>query len=143
MRKQLSLSASAISILFASAAFAQTPPPAPNAATTTDTPAATTTAPATGTADQRQSVNGVSVKDNIMGKNVYNENGDKVGDIRDVILEDDTVTHYIVGVGGFLGLGEHDVLLPKNSIQGNADRYTLSGYTKDQLKDLPKAEVRK
>lgn len=48
-----------------------------------------------------------------MGKNVRNEQDDKVGDIRNLILnQKGQATHYVVGAGGFLGMGEHDTAIP-------------------------------
>lgn len=146
MKKLLTITACSIPLVFGSAAFAQTTAPAD----TTTAPGATApaTAPAgttmTGADAKKEMVSGWSIKDTIMGKNVHNENDDKVGDIRDVILDDEgQATYYVIGAGGFLGLGEHDVAIPFDKVQRSNDKYMLMGYTKDQLKDLPKVEVRK
>jgi sporulation protein YlmC with PRC-barrel domain len=46
----------------------------------------------------------------LVGVNVYNEGNEKVGDINDVILDrTGKVATLIIGVGGFLGMGEHYV----------------------------------
>jgi sporulation protein YlmC with PRC-barrel domain len=46
----------------------------------------------------------------LSGVNVYNEANEKIGDINDVILGNSgKVTNVILGVGGFLGMGEHYV----------------------------------
>jgi hypothetical protein len=46
----------------------------------------------------------------LSGVNVYNNNGDKVGDISDIILDQTgKVAGVVLGVGGFLGMGEHYV----------------------------------
>jgi len=46
----------------------------------------------------------------LAGVNVYNEAGEKIGDINDVILDKSgKVINVILGVGGLLGLGEHNV----------------------------------
>src|SRR4249920_2354102 len=46
----------------------------------------------------------------LAGVNVYNEANEKIGDINDVILDKSgKVANVIIGVGGFLGMGEHDV----------------------------------
>jgi sporulation protein YlmC with PRC-barrel domain len=46
----------------------------------------------------------------LAGVNVYNEANEKIGDINDVILDQSgKVTNVILGVGGFLGMGEHYV----------------------------------
>lgn len=42
--------------------------------------------------------------------NVYNEQNDKVGDIKELMLDKSgKIDQVVVGVGGFLGAGEHDV----------------------------------
>jgi sporulation protein YlmC with PRC-barrel domain len=46
----------------------------------------------------------------LVGVNVYNEGNEKIGDINDVILDSSgKVANVILGVGGFLGMGEHYV----------------------------------
>jgi PRC-barrel domain len=41
---------------------------------------------------------------------VYNDSNEKIGDINDVILDKSgKATNVILGVGGFLGMGEHYV----------------------------------
>lgn len=94
--------------------------------------------------DQKETITGWSVKDKIIGKTVYNENDEKVGDVSDVVLSSDgKVAYFIVGAGGFLGMGKHDVAIPFDEIKRRDDDLLLSGYTKDQLKNLPKVELAK
>jgi sporulation protein YlmC with PRC-barrel domain len=46
----------------------------------------------------------------LAGVDVYNEANEKIGDINDVIIDKSgKVAHVILGVGGFLGMGEHYV----------------------------------
>jgi sporulation protein YlmC with PRC-barrel domain len=46
----------------------------------------------------------------LVGLNVYNEANEKIGDINEVILDKSgKVANVILGVGGFLGMGEHYV----------------------------------
>lgn len=92
--------------------------------------------------DTTETITGWSVKNSVIGQSVYNENDEKVGDVTDVVIESGgNVTHIVVGAGGFLGMGQHDVAVPFNEIQRGSDRMTLSGYTKDQLKALPRVEL--
>lgn len=86
---------------------------------------------------------GWSVKDSIIGEAVYNENDDKVGDVKDIILSSDGKASYIVGAGGFLGMGEHDVAIAFDRIQQKGDKLVLAGFSKDQLKDMPAYKARK
>ncbi|HEV7601839.1 MAG TPA: PRC-barrel domain-containing protein [Bradyrhizobium sp.] len=49
----------------------------------------------------------------LAGVNVYNEANEKIGDINDVILDKSgKASNVILGVGGFLGMGEHLVAVP-------------------------------
>jgi sporulation protein YlmC with PRC-barrel domain len=49
----------------------------------------------------------------LVGVNVYNDANEKVGDINDVILDKSgKASKVILGVGGFLGVGEHYVAVP-------------------------------
>ncbi|MBB5213694.1 PRC-barrel domain-containing protein [Parapusillimonas granuli] len=112
-----------------------TPPAAPGATP----PAGSAAAPA---AEAKESITGLSVKKKIMGKTVVNENDEKIGEINDVVLAaDGKAIYFIVGAGGFLGMGERDVAIPFKEINQTGDKLVLSGYTKDQLKALPKVEV--
>ncbi|AQS50468.1 hypothetical protein PAEH1_00980 [Paenalcaligenes hominis] len=82
--------------------------------------------------------NGCAVKEDLLNRDVYNEFDEKIGDLRDVILgADGRAQYYVIGVGGFLGLGEHNVRIACDHLHHNADHLILKGYTKDQLKDLP------
>jgi sporulation protein YlmC with PRC-barrel domain len=48
----------------------------------------------------------------LSGVAVYNEANEKIGDINDVILDKSgKATNVILGVGGFLGMGEHYVVV--------------------------------
>ncbi len=87
---------------------------------------------------------GESFKAKLQGKSVYNENDEKVGDIKDLVMSSDNkVTHVILGVGGFVGVGEHPVAIPISEIKESGDKLTLQGYTKDQLKEMPAYEYPK
>ena len=46
----------------------------------------------------------------LVGVNVYNQNNDKIGDIREVIVDKSgKADAVVIGVGGFLGIGQKDV----------------------------------
>ena len=138
MKKLTAITVCSLSFAFGSSAFAQT-----TATSAPSTPDAPVTATAPAVEPGKQMLNGWSVKNNVLGKSVYNEQDEKVGDIRDVVLDaDGTATHYVVGVGGFLGMGEHDVSLPFGELHPANDRFTIQGYTKDRLKELPQVEVK-
>src|SRR5687767_8639890 len=53
---------------------------------------------------------GWSAKRHLLDKPVYNEKKEKIGSIEDLIITPEQwVSYAIIGVGGFLGLGTHDV----------------------------------
>lgn len=85
--------------------------------------------------------NGWSVKKSIMGKPIYNEKGDKIGSVDDVIIAPDKkLTYAIIGAGGFLGMGKHDVAIPVTQINEVNGKMELKGATKESLKQMPKFE---
>lgn len=87
---------------------------------------------------------GWSLKKSVLGKSVYNEEGKAVGKVDDVIVAPDKAVSYaIIGAGGFLGLGKHDVAIPVNQFRVDNGKITLPGATKDAIKALPKFEYAK
>jgi len=81
---------------------------------------------------------GWSAKKQILGKPVYNEQNEKVGEVDDIIVAPDkSISYAIVSVGGFLGLGEHYVAIPFNQFKSGDGKYVLPGATKDTLKAVP------
>jgi len=49
----------------------------------------------------------------LIGLNVYNNNNEKIGDINELISEaSGKIDAVVIGVGGFLGMGERNVSLP-------------------------------
>jgi sporulation protein YlmC with PRC-barrel domain len=54
----------------------------------------------------------------LIGLNIYNEQNEKLGGIAEIILDPaGKVAGYVVGVGGFLGMGEHDILVEPGKIK--------------------------
>jgi hypothetical protein len=54
----------------------------------------------------------------LIGVNVYNDQNEKLGDINEIILDPSgKVMGYVIGVGGFLGMGEHDILVEPAKIK--------------------------
>jgi len=81
---------------------------------------------------------GWSVKKTLLGKTIYDETGKKVGKVDDLIISPDAnVSYVIVGAGGFIGIGKHDVAIPVTQIQDRAGKLVMPGATKDTIKDMP------
>lgn len=81
---------------------------------------------------------GWSVKRTILGQTVYNDVGDKVGKVVDLIITPQkNVSYAIIGAGGFIGIGRHDVAIPASQLSEKGGRLVLAGATKDVVKQLP------
>jgi sporulation protein YlmC with PRC-barrel domain len=87
----------------------------------------------------RQVALGWSVKKSILDKEVYNEVGEKIGNVEDLIIAPDKkVSYLIVGAGGFLGIGRHDVAFPVTQVQDLGAKLVIPGATKDAVKAMPR-----
>ena len=81
--------------------------------------------------------------DELTGADVYAAGDEDIGEVKDVVADPSgQIQQVIVGVGGFLGIGERDVAYPFDqvSLQRNADGSDLRVYvgtTAEQVKDLP------
>ena len=96
------------------------------------------------TTEMREVAKGWSAKKQILGKDVFNDAGDKVGEIEDLIVTPNkSLSYAIVGVGGFLGVGEHQVAVPVTKFKQQMGKIVLRGATKDALKAAPKFEYAK
>ena len=92
---------------------------------------------------QKQSANELR-SSKLVGTNVYGPGDEKIGDINDVLIDKNGSVHAVViGVGGFLGIGEKNVAVPMKSLNmkftDNSDKIDRASvrYTKDQLKQAP------
>jgi sporulation protein YlmC with PRC-barrel domain len=81
---------------------------------------------------------GWSARKQIIGHDVYNEGGEKVGKVDDLIVTpDNAVSFAIVGVGGFVGVRRHHVAIPVSLLTPHAGDFVLAGATKEAIKALP------
>ncbi|MBX3584821.1 MAG: PRC-barrel domain-containing protein [Rhizobiaceae bacterium] len=124
----------ALATLLATGAYAQeatTPAPA-----TTADPAAPMTqeaAPAAMKADGH-------LASQIIGENVYNSTADDaehIGDVTDIVIDaEGNIQAVVVGVGGFLGLGQKDVAVDFAQLdwaERDGDRWLVAAMSKEQL----------
>ena len=94
------------SALLASVAFAQTPTATTDRASTP--PAAASDSSFQG--DWRAS--------KVVGVSVYNDNNESLGSINDLLMDKSgNIKAVVIGVGGFLGVGEHLVAVPFDKIK--------------------------
>jgi sporulation protein YlmC with PRC-barrel domain len=91
-------------------AIAQSNPPAPANPPAPRATTATTTAPVAAGSMWRVS--------KLKGLNIYNDQNEKLGDINEILLDKTgKVTGVVVGVGGFLGMGEHDIMVEMSKLK--------------------------
>jgi sporulation protein YlmC with PRC-barrel domain len=103
--------------LIAAPALAQTTPPAGSA---TAPPAGSTAAPAQMNTGNwmTQEQPGQWRASKLDGLDIYNQDNEKIGDISELLVDSNgKIQAVVVGVGGFLGIGERDVAIPFDQIK--------------------------
>ena len=108
------------SALLASVAFAQNPSSSAN------TDQATTAAPAV--ASDTSSFKGNWRSSKLVGLNVYNDSNESLGSINDVLADKSgNIKAVVIGVGGFLGVGEHLVAVAFDKVKFVDDPIAYTG----------------
>jgi sporulation protein YlmC with PRC-barrel domain len=78
----------------------------------------------------------------VVGARVYDRDNRNIGTVRDLILDKDgKIADVVVGVGGFLGVGDKDVAVPLSAIKFDNNRLTLD-RTKEQLQQATNYNLR-
>jgi sporulation protein YlmC with PRC-barrel domain len=77
--------------------------------------------------------------DQLEGTDVINEKGETIGDVDEIVRDKQTNELYaVVSVGGFLGIGEHDVAIPLRDMTKVGSKLAAPpGTTKEQLEQMP------
>lgn len=77
--------------------------------------------------------------EDIRGRTVVDVNGDDIGDVEDLMLDqDDAKVRFLqVGAGGFLGLGERKFLVPIDAISGIDDDRVHVDRTREHVAGGP------
>lgn len=89
-------------------------------------------------------INGWSVKKSLLGKPIYNEQGQKVGVLHDIIIApDNAVSFAIVAAHQFLGVSHHDVAIPMAQLDYADGKLVWAGATRDAVKAIPEFEYAK
>ena len=149
------MAVAAVSGLALTSAMAQTSPPP--AASPSASPAPTAATPATPAPKASASTSGKTdfvtkqtsdqwLASKFKGTDVIGADDKKIGDVSDILFDKDKkILAYIVGVGGFLGIGAKDVALEPSSFQSvpgkDASDFKLRlSMTKDELKAAPAFE---
>ena len=137
------LTAAALAVVLASPAFAQAPAPS----STSPASAAqntTNTLPSSGTSfvSTQQANDWRGSK--LIGATVYGSDNASIGEINDlVVASDGKINAAVIGVGGFLGVGEKNVAVPFDKLNvtrkpnsATIDKITVA-FSKDELKNAP------
>jgi sporulation protein YlmC with PRC-barrel domain len=107
MKTLLAISMLGVALL-SGPALAQNPQPA-------DRPAAANPAPSDA---NKMMLKGHWRASKLMGLDVYNQNNEKLGDVNELILDKNgKVAAVVIGVGGFLGMGEHDIAVSLDKLK--------------------------
>ena len=147
MRRTLIATAATLALL-SGAAVAQTTSPtvgnpssstssmsntaSPDSATTGSTAGSTATTSATG--------GQLASAEELIGKNVYGRDNEKIGEIDDVILDaNGQAKQLVVSSGGFLGIGEKQVAVDYTAANWDSqnNRLNLAGMSRDDVKAMP------
>jgi sporulation protein YlmC with PRC-barrel domain len=132
-----SLTAAALTVALATPAFAQVSQPNPAAQPSTQSNGA-----GEKFLQKQQASDWRGSK--LIGTTVYGQDNASIGEVNDVLIGDNgAIRAAVIGVGGFLGVGEKNVAVPFDALKITAkpdsssiQKITVS-YTKDQLKAAP------
>ncbi|MDU9006766.1 PRC-barrel domain-containing protein [Sedimentitalea todarodis] len=72
----------------------------------------------------------------LIGRSVATETGEDVGEVDFIGMRGQTLVA-IVGVGGFLGMGENEVAVPVEKLILRGDELILPEFTQSQLENMP------
>ena len=76
----------------------------------------------------------------LLGNDVYNADGEDVGDIKDIMLDmrSGKVSYAVLSFGAFLGMGEKLFAVPWSALELDTEnRCFILKVSKDRLKDAP------
>lgn len=118
-------------------------PAAPAPDSTAEAPSATdgTTTAAIDKSQLTELPAGEIRSEDLVGTTVYGADDANIGEIGDVVMQDDKVDAIILDVGGFLGVGEKEVAVGMDNLSFMTDKdgnkYLYTTFTKEQLDAQP------
>jgi len=145
MKKIIVVSLAVMALAFAGCAKKEEPQKAAAPAQQQQQPPVAGVVPLGITVDEMAVVaNGWSVKNQILGQDVFDGKGEKIGKVEDLIVAPDKAISYdIISAGDYVGKDKHDVAIPANQIKLQNGKLTLPGATKDTLKGMSPFEYAK
>jgi sporulation protein YlmC with PRC-barrel domain len=92
-------------------------------------------------AELREITFGWSARRQVIGKPVFNDQDEMIGTVDDIVIAPSKAVSYaIIGAGGFLSVGRHDVAIPVRQLKLVDGKFVLAGATKDAIKAMPPFE---
>jgi sporulation protein YlmC with PRC-barrel domain len=81
---------------------------------------------------------------NVVGMDVYNKQGERLGGIDDVVIQrDGKLSYAVVAYGGFLGMGDNHVAVPWDRFEFDAERQAVVlDVARDSFERAPRFEHR-
>ncbi|MBK3731861.1 PRC-barrel domain protein [Azospirillum brasilense] len=144
MRREI-IAAASVLALMTGTAMAQTTSPTTGSPTTGAPTATEMNKSGSATTGSAAGLTGgtLASAENMMGKNVYGTDNEKVGEVEDIILDSNgQARQLVISSGGFLGIGEKQIAVDIGNANWDAqqERVQLSGMTRDQVKEMPEFE---
>ena len=89
-----------------------------------------------------QQTSGQWLASTYIDRTIYNPAGDKVGEVNDLLVDQTSgaISAAVIGVGGFLGMGEKNVAVPFRDVTSamkDGKEWLTINATKDELKSAP------
>jgi sporulation protein YlmC with PRC-barrel domain len=78
----------------------------------------------------------------MLGTDVIGERGENIGEVDEMVLTNEGEPAAVVGVGGFLGIGEREVAVPLARFTMEGDRLVLDSMTQGQLENMAEFDSR-
>jgi hypothetical protein len=78
----------------------------------------------------------------LVGKTVVSQQGEEIGEIEEIVMDNDTQKHLaVVDVGGFLGIGEKSVAVEFDQLELSDDGRVQSDLTRETLQSQPEYDA--
>jgi hypothetical protein len=149
MLKRLMISTAAVALVVGSAVAQQAPPSgqsSPPAMQKKDMPPTAKSSAAGAMQFVTQQTADQWLASKFRGTDVIGNNKEKIGDVTDILFDrTGKIIAYVIGVGGFLGIGAKDVALTPDAFQVEMDKQEVKlklAMTREELKNAPDFKAR-
>ena len=114
--------------LLATIASAQTPTPPADRTDAAPSPSASSSSTSGSATMSSSQLQGDWRASKVVGLSVYNQNNEKLGSINDLLMDKSgNIKAVVLGVGGFLGMGEHLVAVPLEKVKFSTEAIAYTG----------------